>query len=69
MNALEKVTRLFNSNITSYRIAKDCGLTAQYVDNYRSGRSKITNMKLGKAIMLAEYYDEKFKEEQTTAEE
>ena len=58
MKYTEMIQQLFDSEITSYRIAKDCGLSPQYVDNYRVGKSKIKNMALGKAEKLVEYWEE-----------
>lgn len=55
MNYEKEIKELFNSTITSYQIAKDCGLTPQFIDNYRKKDSKIENMALGKAEMLANY--------------
>src|SRR5699024_10977888 len=46
---------LFDSEITSYKIAKDNDLSPQFVDNYRSGKYDIENMTLGKAEKLAIY--------------
>lgn len=51
----EKIKDLFDSSITSYRIAKDCGLSPQFVDNYRTGKSNVENMALGKAEILVDY--------------
>ncbi|XJS09827.1 hypothetical protein ACF3NG_06685 [Aerococcaceae bacterium WGS1372] len=55
MKYMETIQQLLNSNRTSYSIAKDTGLSPQYVDNYRSGKSKLENMALGKAEILVEY--------------
>lgn len=60
----QKIKVLFNEDLTSYRIGKENGLSAQYVDNYRTGKSKIENMQLGKAEKLIEFYEE-YKELQT----
>lgn len=53
----KKISVLFNEDITSYAIGKAIGSSAQFVDNYRVGKSKIENMKLGKAEKLVEYFD------------
>lgn len=51
----EIIKKLLDSDLTSYRIAKDCGLSPQFIDNYRTGKSKIENMALGKAQLLVDY--------------
>lgn len=53
----ETINKLFQTDITSYQIAKDLCLSPQYIDNYRTGRSKIENMRLGKAELLVDYYN------------
>lgn len=58
MSLIDKIQELFESDITSYRIAKDCGTSPQYIDNYRSGKTKIENMALGKAEALINYWGE-----------
>lgn len=55
MNYTKIITRLLSSSLTSYKIAKDTGLPPQFLDNYRTGKSKIENMSLGKAELLVEY--------------
>lgn len=52
---METIAKLFNSKLTSYKIAKDTGLSTQLIDNYRTGKSKIENMALGKAELLVKY--------------
>lgn len=52
---IEIIAKLLNGKLTSYKIAKDTGLTTQYIDNYRTGKSKIENMALGKAEILVKY--------------
>lgn len=53
----KKVEALLASDLTSYKIGKENGLSPQYVDNYRTGKSKIENMQLSKALQLASYYN------------
>lgn len=55
MKYTDIINRLLSSSLTSYRIAKDTGNSTQFVDNYRSGNSKVKNMALGKAEKLVEY--------------
>lgn len=51
----ETIIKLLNGKLTSYKIAKDTGLTPQFLDNYRNGKSKVENMALGKAELLVKY--------------
>lgn len=55
MKYTDIINRLLSSSLTSYRIAKDTGNSTQFVDNYRTGKSKVENMALGKAEKLVEY--------------
>ena len=55
MRYTDIINRLLLSSLTSYRIAKDTDNSTQFVDNYRSGSSKVENMALGKAEKLVEY--------------
>lgn len=57
MTYTDKIRKLFDSDCTSYSIAKDTGLSPQYVDNYRKGNSKLKNMALGKAEVLINYIE------------
>lgn len=50
----ELITKLFESDITTYRIAKDTGLSQGTLDRYRSGQSDIGNMNLKTAKELEE---------------
>lgn len=59
MEYTKKIKELLDSDITSYQIAKDCGLSHQFIDNYRYGVSKIENMALGKAETLYNYAHKK----------
>lgn len=52
---METIAKLFNSKLTSYKIAKDTGLSTQLIDKYRIGGSKLENMKLGTAETLVKY--------------
>lgn len=59
MKTSEKVIKLLSSKLTSYKIAKDNGLSVQYIDNLRNSLdfSKVATMGLAKAEKLADYYD------------
>ena len=64
MEFKEKLITLLESNLTSYSIARDLkqqGFTtsAQFLDDYRSGKKDIDSMTLGKARMLVYYFEEK----------
>lgn len=52
----ETIQKLFDMDITSYQIAKDLGITTQFVDNYRLGKRKLSSMQLGRARELVDYY-------------
>lgn len=56
MDWIEIIKKLFDTDITSYQIAKDLGITAQFIDNYRLGKRDLESMQLGRARMLVEYY-------------
>lgn len=55
MEYREIIKKLFDSDITSYRMAKDIGTTAQAIDNYRKKGAKIGNMRLELAEKLVQY--------------
>lgn len=55
MTYREDIVKLFESDITSYRIGKDNGLSPQLVDKYRKGKSDLGNMTLKNAEKLSEY--------------
>ena len=57
-----KITRLLESDITSYQISKATGIATQSLDNYRLYDSKLVNMRIGIAQKLCEYYDDIKKE-------
>lgn len=50
------VKELLLEDFTSYYLAKENNMSPQLIDNYRSGRSRISNMQLSKAEKLAKYY-------------
>ena len=56
MRTSEVIRTLLNSSLTSYRIGKDTGVGATFVDNYRTGKTKLGNMSLEKAELLEDYY-------------
>lgn len=55
------ITKLLESKITSYKIAKDTGLSTQLIDKYRTGNGKINNMRLDTAETLVNYAKKKKK--------
>lgn len=68
MTYTEKIKHLLASDLTSYRIAKDNSLSPQFIDNYRSGKSKVENMALGKAEVLVRYWEVLKMKKQLTVE-
>lgn len=56
MNDIEKVLNdLKNSDLSSYKIAKDTGITEMTIGNYRNGKTKPTK---ANANMLLKYFSE-----------
>lgn len=51
----DDIKELFNSEVTTYQISKATGLAQPSLDNYRSGKSDIKNMKLSVAEKLYEF--------------
>ncbi|MGX7091164.1 helix-turn-helix domain-containing protein [Hutsoniella sourekii] len=49
---------IFDSDITTYRIAKETGIATQVLDRYKNGGSKIENMSLKNASKLVDFYKE-----------
>lgn len=60
MSYTNEILKLFNSDVTSYRIAADLTemgykTSTQFIDNYRIAGRKVGNMQLEKAEMLMDY--------------
>ena len=53
MTYTEKIEKLIDLDLTSYRIAKETGISTQYIDKIRS-----ENIGLGKAEILVKYFDD-----------
>lgn len=51
----KEIEELLNSDLTSYRIAKETGITKQQIARYRKS-SKVGNITLDNAIKLYDYY-------------
>lgn len=51
------INALFDTDITTYQIAKDTKQSTQYIDNYRKDRGRISKMSLEKASLFIEYYE------------
>lgn len=66
MTYTEKIERLIEMDLTSYRIAKETGISTQYIDKIRSGKTAIQNIGLGKAEALVKYFDELSEENRTS---
>ena len=54
---IKEIEKLFNSNITDYRIAKDSGVALSMIQNYRNGSRSIENMTLKTAEKLCKYIE------------
>lgn len=52
----KEIEELLNSDLTSYKIAKETGITVQQIDRYRKS-SKVGNITLDNAIKLYNYYN------------
>ncbi|EGO5190441.1 XRE family transcriptional regulator [Enterococcus faecalis] len=57
MTYTEKIEKLLDMDLTSYRIAKETGISTQYIDKIRRGKTAIENIGLGKAEALVKYFD------------
>lgn len=51
----KEIEELLKSDLTSYKIAKETGITVQQIDRYRKS-SKVGNITLDNAIKLYNYY-------------
>lgn len=58
MKLSEKIQKLLDSSITSYRISKITGVTVSSIGAMRRGERKVENMQLGIAEKLGQFYDE-----------
>lgn len=58
MKLSEKIQKILDSSITSYRISKITGVTVSSLGAMRRGERKIENMQLGVAEKLGQFYDE-----------
>ena len=55
---IKEIEDLLNSEISSYKIAKDSGVTYSLISDYRNGKRKIENMTLQVAKKLIRYAEE-----------
>lgn len=53
----EDIQELFKSDVTTYQISKNTGLTQASLDRYRNGAADIRNMKMSVAEKLYEFKD------------
>lgn len=58
MKLSEKIQKILDSSITSYRIGKITGVTVSSIGAMRRGERKVENMQLGIAEKLGQFYDE-----------
>jgi len=54
----ESITALINSDITAYRISKDTGIAVSVIQKILDGTSKLDNISLKNAEILATYWEE-----------
>ncbi|MGC5864865.1 XRE family transcriptional regulator [Enterococcus faecalis] len=66
MTYTEKIEKLIEMDLTSYRIAKETGISTQYIDKIRRGKTAIENIGLGKAEALVKYFDELSEDNRTS---
>lgn len=52
---IKEIEELLNSEISSYKISKDSGVTYSLLSDYRNGKRKIENMTLQVANKLLRY--------------
>ena len=52
---IESIEKLLKSDLTSYKIGKDTGISVQQIDRYRKSM-KIENITLKNALKLYDYY-------------
>jgi len=57
MKLIDKVKKLLDSDITSYRISKETGVSVASIGATRRGERKIDNMQLKTAEKLGEFWD------------
>lgn len=57
MKLIDKVKKLLDSDITSYRISKETGVSVASIGATRRGERKVDNMRLKTAEKLGEFWD------------
>lgn len=55
---IKEIEELLNSEISSYKIAKDSGVSYSLISDYRNAKRKIENMTLQVAKKLIRYSEE-----------
>ena len=55
---IKEIEELLNSEISSYKIAKDSGVSYSLISDYRNGKRKLENMTLQVANKLIKYTEE-----------
>ncbi|MGU9988342.1 hypothetical protein ACQ5RK_09925 [Latilactobacillus curvatus] len=58
MKLSEKIQKILDSSITSYRVSKITGVTVSSIGAMRRRERKVENMQLGIAEKLGQFYDE-----------
>lgn len=62
MKLSEKIQKILDSSITSYRVSKITGVTVSSIGAMRRGERKVKNLQLGIAEKLGQFYDEEMAE-------
>lgn len=62
MKLSEKIQKILDSSITSYRVSKITGVTVSSIGAMRRGERKVENLQLGIAEKLGQFYDEEMAE-------
>ena len=57
MKLIDKINAVFNSELTSYRIGKETGISIALIAETRQGKHKAENMTVKNGEKIAELYD------------
>lgn len=59
---VKKIKKVLDSEVTSYRLAKELSLSRAAIEKYRNGQLDIMNMKLINALKFQSYYNKRNEE-------
>ena len=59
---VEKIKKVLDSEVTSYRLAKELSMSRAAIEKYRNGQLDIMNMKLSNALKFQSYYNKRNEE-------